>query len=57
MWNQPVARSRGVVELVKIKGENYCRQYDRTSGASYNGGWSAAGLGGGESKFKISACK
>jgi hypothetical protein len=57
VWDRPVSRSRGVVELVKIKGEDYCRQYDRTSGASFQGGWSTAGVGGGESKFRISACK
>jgi hypothetical protein len=57
VWGQPVSRSRGVVELVKIKGEDYCRQYDRTSGASFQGGWQTSGVGGGESKFRISACK
>jgi hypothetical protein len=58
VWNVPVSRSRGVLVLVKIKGEDWCRLYDRTSGASFNqGSWSAAGVGGGESTFRISACK
>jgi hypothetical protein len=57
VWNVPVSRSRGVAELVKIKGETWCRLYDRTAGASFKGGWTPVGVGGGESKFRISACK
>ena len=58
VWKVPVSRSRGVLVLVKIKGEDWCRLYDRTAGASFNqGSWSATGVGGGESKFRISACK
>ncbi|MFO0755780.1 MAG: hypothetical protein U0359_04785 [Byssovorax sp.] len=57
-WNVPVSRSRGVVVMVKITGETYCRVYSRTAGASFSGGaWSATGVDGGESSFRISACK
>ncbi len=58
MWNVPVSKSRSVDVLVKIKGETYCRLYSREAGASFHGGaWTGTGVGGGESKFVISACK
>jgi hypothetical protein len=58
VWNQPVSRSRDVVVLVKITGEAWCRIYARTAGSTFNhGAWAPSEVSGGESKFRISACK
>lgn len=58
VWNQPVSRSRDVVVLVKITGEAWCRIYARTAGSTFNhGAWAPTEVYGGESKFRISACK
>lgn len=58
VWNVPVSRSRGVDVLVKIKDETYCRFYSRTASAGFRqGAWQPTVVGGGESKFRISACK
>lgn len=57
-WKVPVSRSRSVDVLVKIKGETYCRLYSRSAGSSFrNGAWQPTSVGGGESTFRISACK
>lgn len=54
----PVSRSRSVEVLVKIKDETYCRLYSRTAGSSFqSGAWQPTGVSGGESSFRISACK
>lgn len=58
VWKTPVSRSRDVVVLVKITGEEWCRLYARTAGSTFNhGAWAPTSVYGGESKFRISACK
>jgi hypothetical protein len=58
VWRTPVSRRRDIVVLVKINGEAWCRIYARTAGSTFRqGAWAPTGVSGGESKFRISACK
>jgi len=57
-FKTPVSRQRDVNVMVKIKGETYCRVYFRSAFSPFkNGAWQSVSVSGGESQFKISACK
>jgi hypothetical protein len=53
----PVSRERDVTVLVKLKGESFCRVYFRNAFQAYKGAWKPVIVSGGESKFRVSACK
>lgn len=56
--DRPVSRERDVHVLVKVKGESFCRVYFRDAFQAYQlGAWKPMVVSGGESKFRISACK
>jgi hypothetical protein len=58
VFKTPISRSRDVHVMVKIKGETYCRVYFRGEFSPFqNGAFAAPNVSGGESQFRISACK
>lgn len=54
---RPISREHDVNVLVQIKGESFCRLYFRNAYQAYKGYWRPVVVGGGESTFRISACK
>ncbi len=58
VFKTPISRSRDVHVMVKIKGETYCRVYFRGEFSPFqSGAFAAPNVSGGESQFRISACK